>query len=1054
MTSWMIEALGDELRDSARNVVGEHLLADIGYEPTSRPAQFDFALNGYVLAAHTLLGDSDRTDDLREAAELSFEALRATAAPHDAEARTLHVLHTACYGILGDRTPDVRRYVRNNLMPEPLGPDRDWGARVRNGVYRLWLLLVRKDGWADLDAVLEEVAALRQAQAGAEAEFLQNSGRPRVDAWYLIASYHLSKAAELLATYTSQGMVGGGFNIREQLQAQFDRSIMACERVELVGFHSTVTLLAATAERMVANSIWWVTRAANRRIVQFVENMVDRSKDRPIFEMLPPQRMMLRDQGLLNSGARAVVVSLPTSSGKTFIAQFRILQALSQFEAERGWVAYIAPTRALVNQVCAKLRRDFSPLGIVVERVSPVLDIDGVEVELLTEKDAATEFRVLVGTPEKIDLLLRGGWEAKIGRPLTLVVVDEAHNMSGAERGLRLELMLATINRECRFSQFLLMTPFIENGREVAHWLSPDSHADMSVQFDWRPNDRAISIAQPTKGDAQGEYSVSLKTVHTNRSTIRIDDAVPLCTGRELGLTWSQVRNSFSNIAAATATCLNSRGPVIVVAQKIAHTWKIARTLANDPDLSAKLAERRPGDSDTSNVDFVAEFVAEEFGHGFELVPLLKNRIGLHHSGLSDDTRVLMEWLMENGELDTLVATTTIAQGMNFPVTAVVMSSHQYPYGVDMPPEDFWNLAGRAGRADQEGTGIVALAATTDERVATLSEYVRQNVSHLNSTLVAMVRTALQGAQQLELHTLFWQKEWSNFLQYLAHSYRQIGDHAEFANQIEQVLRGSFGFQKLRRDDQFVANQLVAAVQEYASIIRGQPLSLVDSTGFSWESVNLAMVATRSAGINASSWDPNTLFADNDPTLRNAFGVLLKIPELRKELIEVTGGNQGNGDLLARIVKDWVNGASLQQLATDYFKEESDDDTAAMSKACRLVYGRLTSTASWGLSAIQSLSIGDAMERMTPSEQRSFRNLPSRVFYGVNTDMAIDLRLMGVPRNAAQPLCNYLEKRKVGPGLKSMRSALAGLSDADWQLAIGRAGRTYQRAWRILEGLA
>lgn len=172
-------------------------------------------------------------------------------------------------------------------------------------------------------------------------------------------------------------------------------------------------------------------------------------------------------------------------------------------------------------------------------------------------------------------------------------------------------------------------------------------------------------------------------------------------------------------------------------------------------------------------------------------------------------------------ELDTLVATTTIAQGLNFPVTGVVMASHQYPYGEDMPPEDFWNLAGRAGRADQAGTGIVALAATTDEKAGVLSEYVQRNVSHLNSTLVSMVRNALDRAPQLELHALFHIKEWSAFLQYLAHTYRQIGDHAEFANQIEQVLRGSFGFQTLRREDQAVANRLVAAVNDYAAIIRG-----------------------------------------------------------------------------------------------------------------------------------------------------------------------------------------------------------------------------------------
>jgi replicative superfamily II helicase len=171
--------------------------------------------------------------------------------------------------------------------------------------------------------------------------------------------------------------------------------------------------------------------------------------------MLPPQRRALREEGLLGSGHRAVIVNLPTSSGKTFIAQFRILQALNQFESKQGWVAYLAPTRALVNQVSARLRRDFAPLGVTVERVSPALEVDALEASLLTDKDHQSHFRVLVTTPEKLDLMLRGGWEGKIGRPITLVVVDEAHNLAQENRGIKLGLLLATINRECRYAQFL-----------------------------------------------------------------------------------------------------------------------------------------------------------------------------------------------------------------------------------------------------------------------------------------------------------------------------------------------------------------------------------------------------------------------------------------------------------------------------------------------------------------------------------------------------------------------------------------------------------------------
>ncbi|MCY4672257.1 MAG: DEAD/DEAH box helicase [Bacteroidetes bacterium] len=118
-----------------------------------------------------------------------------------------------------------------------------------------------------------------------------------------------------------------------------------------------------------------MTRAVNSRVSRFVDSVVSRERRIPLFEMLPPQRRTLREQGLLGSGHRSVVVSLPTSSGKTFIAEFRILQALNQFDYEQGWGAYLAPTRTLVNQLTIRLRSDFAKIkckGIITPR-SPYL---------------------------------------------------------------------------------------------------------------------------------------------------------------------------------------------------------------------------------------------------------------------------------------------------------------------------------------------------------------------------------------------------------------------------------------------------------------------------------------------------------------------------------------------------------------------------------------------------------------------------------------------------------------------------------------------------------
>ncbi|HVZ19271.1 MAG TPA: hypothetical protein VG897_19280, partial [Terriglobales bacterium] len=206
------------------------------------------------------------------------------------------------------------------------------------------------------------------------------------------------------------------------------------------------------------------------------------------------------------------------------------------------------------------------------------------------------------------------------------------------------------------------------------------------------------------------------------------------------------------------------------------------------------------------------------------------------------------------------------------------------------------------------------------------------------------------------------------------------------------------------------------------------------------------------AGLKVDAWDPAKLFSAGDDSLKRAFGVLFKVPEIREELGEVTGGKGKDGDLLARIVKDWVAGASIPQLAADYFTGADGNQTEAITKACRAVYGKLTLTASWGLSALQSLTAGDAVEKMSESERRSFKNLPSQIYYGVSSDDAIDLRLLGVPRNAAQPLANLLKGRGVA-GVQSMRTALNGLDEKSWNAALGPKGFIYQRAWKVLEGI-
>lgn len=1052
MNHWMLESIG-ELRSKALH---EAARVQILSALTDSPHEVDYVLIERV--AQTLetvvmdlllnLGDeSELLYLLRQCAADAYRLYRVLPAKEamlvEAELR----LRRSALAVLGDLGADAARNLREMPWPALEMESDDWRTRTLCTVIDIWLRLIRKQGWDDRDAVLDRISLLRQAQGAFEANYLNGTEGhgAKAAALELMALYHLAKAAETLALYITDGVVEGSFQIHILLDMHFDRAMAICEQFTAFQLEPLVRLMAATARQLSDNAIWTVTRAVNSRVTKFVHSLVDRGRgDKALFDVLPPQRRALAEQGLLGSSRRAVVVSLPTSSGKTLIAQFRILQALNQFDFERGWVAYLAPTRTLVRQVARRLRRDFEPLGVLVEQVSPALEVDGIESELLCENDKNREFRILVTTPEKLDLMLRQGWEAKIGRPLTLVVVDEAHNIQEGARGLKLELLLATINAECRMAQFLLLTPFISNAREVARWLGDANSDDISLSMDWQPNDRAICIVKPVKGALRKgksyDYQLNLETVHTTRATLAIDNLIPLDIDPNDKKSFSTISNQ-TDVTVATAHQLMKRGPVIVMHARPDWVWSLAMTMKND-------ASRRSVISD--QVKLAQDFLSLEMGENFPLIDLLSHGIGVHHAGLSDDTRALMEWLFENEELDYLVATTTIAQGVNFPVSGVVMASHQYPYGQDMPPADFWNIAGRAGRVDQGSLGVVVMAADNDAKAAKLKEFINEQTGELNSALIRLVADAGHFIDDLG-YIVYVKPEWSAFVQYLAHTYQQMGRPNSFADQMEQILRGTFGFGKLRATNANQAARLLNSIRNYAAYLSepNQPLKLVDSTGFSLQSIKSAMIAAGQEGIGKDDWNTQTLFGSESDTLKRMMGVLLRVPELRQNLEEVTGTEGPNGDKLALILKDWVSGRTLPDIAQSHFSKDGRTETEALTACGQNLFGKLTQTAAWGLGALLSITGGDIPE----DERQLLNNLASRVYYGVSDENAIALRLLGIPRLAAEPLAEIMRANGHQP-LAEVRNALRSSDVAFWTGALGsKKGQIYRKVWRVLEGL-
>ena len=457
-----------------------------GLEELSRPSGENMELRDQATAA------SFRAFDIRRLLPVPVER-------HD---RLFFVLQLSAVAYCGDRWSDLRRWYKENeqALKPPSVAGTPWDRRLLYRLFHCWVRLFRKRGWDDLDRIREIIAGLREDQKRFEKGRLQN-GSPAEDraiALRLAALYHWARGTEILARYMLQGQPANPFS---SLDKHYDGAIRAATASGDAQHELILRWMHATARIMVTNSLWWATRAVNSRTTHFVRSLTHR-EHRAMFELLPPQRAALLEQGLLDQAKTAIVIDLPTSGGKTLLAQFRILQALNQFDAEKGWVAYVAPTRALCARITRGLKTDFDPIGLRVEQLTAAVEVDTFEEELLTETHQP--FHILVATPEKLSLLIRNKKVEQ--RPLALVVMDEAHNIESKDRGLRIELLLATVKMDCPRANFLLLMPYVQGAESVARWLAQDVSAGRAISLGtvpWKPNERIIGLYGASPDNSQ-----------------------------------------------------------------------------------------------------------------------------------------------------------------------------------------------------------------------------------------------------------------------------------------------------------------------------------------------------------------------------------------------------------------------------------------------------------------------------------------------------------------------------------------------------------------------
>jgi len=701
---------------------------------------------------------------------------------------------------------------------------------------------------------------------------------------------------------------------------------------------------------------------------------------------------------------------MPTSAGKTLLAQFAIVQTKALNPS--GTIAYVVPTRALVNQVTLDLRTDFRELEprISVEQTVSAYELDPTEEHLLSSTPG-----VFVTTPEKLDLLIRR--DHPVTRDLALVIADEAHNIGDQSRGARLELLLGTIKRDRAGARFLLLSPCLPNNEELVRWLGED-RALPPISVNWRPARKMVG-AVSTVGRLSQRRLLFETLPAADNTDIRPGMSIPIGVGRSVTGSGTII----SNLSRLTVRAMLDRGSILILCRGRGTAVARAQDIAQD------LPEIEP----TSLLDAVCRYLRAEVGRDTSLIECLRHGVAYHHSGLSHEARWLIETLIRRGEVKVVCGTTTLAQGINFPIATVIVETLEKG-DVRLTYQDFWNIAGRAGRALMDTVGVVAFPAPNEERRRNFVEFLEGEAEEISSQLATLIDRADEIATSLNQETLRDWPQLSSLLQFLSHAMRVSGG-SDVADEVEDLLRASLVYHQAQRQDEGAAQRLIALCRTYLEQVRGETglLALADQTGFATPSViNLLRQKSDSPELaNIADWQPDALFSEDPLPLRQRIEAIADLPEMQ---LGQGPGPPFSPERVARILADWVKGETLDTLARRHLTTAEEDPEARVAQFSRYLFSQLLGRVSWGIGALEGVCLTG-----TDEEQREEAGyVPSMIFFGVRRKEAVWLRMVGVPRIVADNLAQLWEQSRSGEPdtYEGIRDWIGQLTDDDWQGSI------------------
>lgn len=422
-----------------------------------------------------------------------------------------------------------------------------------------------------------------------------------------------------------------------------------------------------------------------------------------------------------------LVLSLPTSAGKTRIAELCILACLAQ----KRRVIFVTPLRALSAQTEVGLRTTFGPLGKTVSSLYGSIGVHSGDIDTMRTRD------IVVATPEKLDFALRSNPE--LLDDVGLIVLDEGHMIGLEEREVRYEAQIQRLLRraDAKTRRIVCLSAILPDGDQLedfSAWLTGDNPEGL-IKSQWRPTRLRYGEVEWRGDHAQLNITVGTEKPFVPRF---LTHSKPLRkTGRKL------FPSSQSELCLATAWRLVEDGQTVLIFCPLRASVLPLATCVIEMHRRGHI--KAVLNQSQASLETALSVGAEWFGEDHDILKCLRLGVAVHHGALPTPYRKEVERLLREGTLKVTISSPTLAQGLNLTATSLVFHG-LYRNKKLIPIAEFRNVVGRAGRAyiDLEGLVLYPMFDDLDKKRTDWKALVTSQESReMESGLLRLVYTLL-----------------------------------------------------------------------------------------------------------------------------------------------------------------------------------------------------------------------------------------------------------------------------------------------------------------------